>query len=35
MIFYLKPLFCKAFLGTTGDGFVIKKEKKRGTGKFI
>jgi len=25
----LKPLFYKAFLSTTGDGSVIKKEKER------
>jgi hypothetical protein len=31
----LNPLFYKAFLRTIGDGFVIKKEKKRGTGKLI
>jgi hypothetical protein len=30
-----KLLFYKAFLGTTGDGSLIKKKKKRGTGKLI
>jgi len=30
-----KPLFYKAFLSMTRDGFVVKKEKKRGTGKLI
>jgi hypothetical protein len=35
VIFYLKPLFYKAFLSMIGDGFVIEKEKKRGIRKLV
>ena len=31
----MKPLFYKAFLSTTRDGFVVKKEKNGRTGKPI